>query len=104
MAKEDSDLSKPICGMAILADHKNNYFHSLDEDLSGQRHLFLTGHKNGKILMWRSDAYIGRLIDYQDEIMCMSKCYEGIVFGTWRGNLHIWDINLRACNKTIELP
>jgi hypothetical protein len=102
-AKEDSELSKPICGMAIIADHKNHYFKALDEDLAGQRHLFLTGHKNGRVLMWRSDSYIGVLTDYKDEITCMSKCFEGIVICTWRGNLHIWDTHLTRSMKTIEL-
>ena len=53
--------------------------------------------------MWRSDAYIGVLTDYQDEITAMSKCFEGIVICTWRGNLHIWDTQLTRSVKTIEL-
>ena len=90
-ARDDSDMSKPICGLSILADHENRFFSSLDEEVSCQRHIFLTGHKNGRVLMWRSDDYVGLLVDYKDEVTCMSQCFEGIVFCTWRGNMHIWD-------------
>ena len=53
--------------------------------------------------MWRSDAYIGVLTDYQNEITSMSKCFEGIMICTWRGNLYIWDTQLTCSVKTIKL-
>jgi hypothetical protein len=43
------------------------------------------------------------LADYKDEVTAMSPCFEGIVFGTARGFLHIWDSYLSRCIKTIEL-
>lgn len=57
-------LSNPICGVGIIADYKNNYFSMLDIPMAGQRHIYLTGHQDGKVLLWRSDQYIGILADY----------------------------------------
>ena len=71
--------------------------------MAGSRHIILTGHKDGKILMWRSDQYIGVLADYKDEITAMSRCFEGIAICTFRGFIHLWDIYLTRCVKTIEL-
>jgi hypothetical protein len=53
--------------------------------------------------MWRSDSYIGMLMDYKDEITCMSKCFEGIAICTWPGTIHFWDIHLTREAKTIHL-
>jgi hypothetical protein len=102
-ASEETEVSEPICGIAIIADFKNNYFASLDQELEGRRHLFLTGHKDGKILLWRSDSFIGVMHDYKDEVTCMTKCFEGIAICTWRGMIHIWDVHLTKCVKSIEL-
>jgi hypothetical protein len=65
--------------------------------------LFLTGHKDGKVLLWRSDSFIGTLYDYQDEITCMTKCYEGVAICTWHGQIHLWDAHLTKSTKTIDL-
>jgi len=54
----------------------------------------LTGHKDGKIHLWKHDGYIGTLTDYKDEITCMSKCFEAVAICTWRGMIHLWDLNL----------
>lgn len=72
-------------------------------EIDGHRHLFLTGHKDGKVHLWRSDSYIGVLTDYKDEVTCMTKCYEGLAICTWRGFIHLWDNNVAHCTKTIEL-
>ena len=101
-AQDDTE-SKPICGLAIIADHKNQYFGMLDQHMSGERHIFLTGHKDGKVLLWRSDQYIGVLADYHDEVTAMCKCFEGVAIGTTRGFIHIWDSYLSKCMKSIEL-
>lgn len=55
------------------------------------------------MLLWRFDSLIAVLIDYQDEITCMSKCFEGIAICTWAGKVHIWDSHLSRCTNTIEL-
>jgi WD40 repeat protein len=89
--------------MSIIADYRNAYFESLNIEIDGHRHLFLTGHKDGKVHLWRSDSYIGVLTDYKDEVTCMTKCYEGLAICTWRGFIHLWDTNLKNCTKTIEL-
>jgi hypothetical protein len=77
--------------MTIIADYKNAFFKSLDMNVGSFRHLFLTGHKDGRVLIWRSDAYIGILSNYKDEITCMTKCYEGLAICTWRGKIYLWD-------------
>ena len=89
--------------MAIIADHKNNFFAQLNEEYFGQRHIFLTGHKDGKVLIWRSDMFIGVLADYKDEVTCMTKCFEGIAIATSRGFIHVWDNYLMKVLKVIEL-
>lgn len=101
--EEGQQLSPPICGMAIIADYRNAFFDSLAMEVDGHRHLFLTGHKDGKVQLWRSDAYIGVLTDYRDEVTCMTKCYEGLAICTWRGYIHLWDHHLKMCTKSIEL-
>lgn len=53
--------------------------------------------------LWRSDAYIGMLSDFKDEVTCMTKCFDGVAFCTWRGLVHLWDKHLNHCTKTIEL-
>jgi hypothetical protein len=63
----------------------------------------LTGHKDGKVHLWRSDAYIGMLTDYKDEVTCMTRCFEGIAICTWRGIINLWDSKLSVCTKSIEL-
>ena len=55
------------------------------------------------MLLWRSDQYIGVLADYRDEVVAMSRCFEGIAIATLRGMIHIWDTFLSKCMKSIEL-
>ena len=57
----------------------------LDIPMAGQRHIYLTGHQDGKVLLWRSDQYIGVLADYRDEVTAMSRCFEGVAIATMRG-------------------
>ncbi len=92
-----------MCGYAFIADINHKYHGALDVESSEKRHLFLTGHKDGKVLIWRSDCYIGILTDFEEEVVGITKCYEGIVFCTWPGRIHFWDINLIGPTKTIEL-
>lgn len=33
----------------------------------------------------------------------MSRCYEGVAIATMRGFIHIWDVYLSKCMKSIEL-
>lgn len=63
----------------------------------------MTGHKDGKVYLWRSDSFIGELFDYKDEITCMTKCYEGLAICTWSGKIHFWNSTLSSSTKTIEL-
>ena len=83
-ARHDTE-AIPICGLGIIADYKNNYFGMLDIPMAGQRHIYLTGHQDGKVLLWRSDQYIGVLADYRDEVVAMSRCFEGVAIATMRG-------------------
>lgn len=63
----------------------------------------MTGHKDGYVMVWRSDSFLGVLVDYEEEVTCMSKSAEGIVFCTWSGKMHFWDINLKGESRMIEL-
>lgn len=76
--------SLPLCAISLLADYRNQYFKqgNVKEKVGGKgqlgateddeisdidhslKHLVLTGHKDGKILIWRLQNYIGVLDDY----------------------------------------
>ena len=49
------------------------------------KHIFLTGHKDGKILIWRIQGFIAVLTDFGCEVTAMSKCFEGVAFATIMG-------------------
>ena len=86
--------------MSALADHRNRFFKQGnkmselalqgDENEGEQvadtehtlKHLILTGHKDGKVLVWRLQNYIQVLGDYGSSITCLSKCFEGIAIAT----------------------
>jgi hypothetical protein len=61
---DEVELYEPMCGLAIIADSENAYHAALDVEGGGKRHIILTGHKDGKVMMWRSDAYLGVLHDF----------------------------------------
>lgn len=95
--------SLPICGLSIVADHKNNYYRQQGGDFGEKKHIILTGHKDGSVLIWKMFQYVGVLENYKDEITALTKCFEGIAIGTMRGLIYIWDNYLLKCMKTIEL-
>ena len=100
-AKNDTS-ALPICGLAIVADHKNQYYKQTG-DFGEKKHIILTGHKDGSVLIWKLFQYVGVLENYKDEITAIQKCFEGIAIGTLRGFIYIWDNYLLKCMKTIEL-
>lgn len=100
---DEVELYEPMCCLALIADEQNQFFDSLDIDSGSKRHIYLTGHKDGKVLLWRSDSYIGQLHDFEEEVTTMNKSSEGVVICTWLGQIHIWDINLRGKLHTISL-
>lgn len=67
------------------------------------KHIILTGHKDGKILIWRLHQIVGVLDDYGCEVTAMTKCYEGVAFSTIKGVIYIWDEYLLGCNKIIDI-
>ena len=67
------------------------------------KHLLLTGHKDGKILIWRLQSYIGVLDDYKVEVTAMSQCQEGIAFATITGQVYFWDNYLLKCHRTVDI-
>ena len=100
----------------MLADYKNAYFKKggelkqIDENEAmvmdydhTLKHLVITGHKDGKILIWRLQQFIGVLDDYGCEVSCVSKCFEGIAFATVKGHIYIWDQYLLKCTKQIDI-
>jgi WD40 repeat protein len=103
LCTDEVELYEPMCGLAIIGDPRNAYYAALDVEEGGKRHMILTGHKDGKVMLWRSDAYLGVLHDFEEEISCMNLCSEGIVFCSWSGRIHFWDINLNGATRTIEL-
>ena len=68
--------------MAIVANKKNRFFDKLNKAEKGMRHIFVTGHKDGRVLLWRSDHYLDVLENYEEEISALTKCLEGIAIGT----------------------
>ena len=93
-------IDEPICVLSLLIDYKNQYFKQISAaNLGGQtvgddneiaaldidhtiKHIFLTGHKDGKILVWRIQGYIAKLTTFDCPVTAMSKCFEGVAFGT----------------------
>jgi len=74
----------------------------LDKD-HALKHLILTGHKDGQVLIWRLSQYIGVIDDYKCEVTAMSFCFEGVAFATIDGKIYIWDIYLLKNNKIIDI-
>ena len=111
----------PLCAMSTLADYHNAFFkqgnqqtqkiasteennNNLITDIDHSlKHLVLTGHSDGKVLVWRLGGYIDVLIDYRIPVNVMTKCYEGIAIGVADGNIYIWDVNLIAESKVIDI-
>ena len=100
---EEGVISPPISGLAIIVDDRNKYASALELEIGQFGHIFITGHKDGKVRLWSSEGYIGTLTDYRDEVVAMTKCFQGIAICTWRGFIHLWDSQLTQCTKTIEL-
>lgn len=102
----------PLCSLSIVADEKNTYFNQGNGDeLKGQnldfdhplRHFMLSGHKDGKVLVWHLGICIGILDDFGTEVSAMSMCYDGVAFATTSGQIFLWDTNLTKCFKVIKL-
>jgi hypothetical protein len=89
--------------LTLVVDDLNAFSGALGLDVGEYGHIFLTGHRDGKVRLWKHQGYIGVLTDYRDEVVAMTKCFEGIAICTWRGFIHIWDSRLTKCTKTIEL-
>jgi len=81
---------------------EDNQVEVADTDQS-LKHLILTGHKDGKVLVWRLQNYIAVLEDYGCEVTCMSKCFEGIAIATIQGRIFIWDVGLLAEQRVIDI-
>jgi hypothetical protein len=54
-------LSRPTCGLAIITDYRSKYG---SENSSEKMHIILTGHEDGRVLIWRLFSYFGILVDY----------------------------------------
>ena len=86
----------------MIADHKNQFYKQTGE-FGEKKHIILTGHKDGSVLIWKLYQYIGILANYKDEITCITKCYDGVAIATLRGMIYLWDNYLLKCTKIIEL-
>lgn len=110
----------PLCAMSTLADYKNNFFKQGNQqlqlaaqaeenaieitDIDHQlKHLILTGHSDGMVLVWGINNYIRFLTEYKVPVNTMSKCYEGIAIGTIEGHIYIWDVNLTSEQRVIDI-
>lgn len=111
----------PLCAMSLLADFKNCYFKdgnapgvlggatveaddaaALDADHT-LKHFILTGHEDGRVLIWSLQKFVCVLDDYKVKVTCISKCFEGIAFATADGKIHIWDEYLYKAQKIIDI-
>jgi hypothetical protein len=101
---DELDFYEPICGLALVADEHNKFYGQMDVEAGMKRHLILTGHKDGHVLAWRSDGFIGKL-DYfkDDEITAIIRSREGILICTWTGNVHIFRHDLKAREHNLSL-
>ena len=110
--------STPLCSMSVIADYKNAFFKQGtggDVIREGEddaavldynhtlKHLLITGHQDGKVLVWRLQQFIAVLDDYECEVTAMTKCFEGIAFATMNGHIFIWDAYLLRCNKVVKI-
>ena len=110
-AKRECEQEPAICGMSLAIDSKNAFYKHTGE-FGEKKYLILTGHKDGRVAIWKFNQFQAILMDYKDEVTCMNYCSEGIVFGTSRGFLYVvstrklslqWDKYLSACVKVLEL-
>lgn len=110
----------PLCAMSALADYKNAFFKQGNprSELAAQaeendievtdidhslKHLILTGHDDGKVLVWRLTSFINSLRQYDSAVNVLSKCFEGIAIGTKNGLIAIWDVNLLGEQRKINI-
>ena len=50
-AKSDTT-SVALCGLAMVADHKNQFYKQTGE-FGEKKHIILTGHQDGHVLIWK---------------------------------------------------
>lgn len=107
----------PLAAMTILADYRNCYYKlgmQTGEEIDSQnvkvldndhtlKHLVLTGHDDGKVCVWSLQKFIVVLDDFKAPVTAMSKCFEGVAFGTAAGKIHFWDEFLYKPTKIIDI-
>ena len=69
------------------------------------RALYITGHSDGKLCIWRYGEFIATLAQYSSEVTCLSKVPQngGIVAGTSRGAIFLWDATLSSTLWHVDL-
>jgi WD40 repeat protein len=65
--------------------------------------VLLTGHKDGKLVLWSSLMPVKVLKEYRSEIVEIVLVKEAIVVGTEDGTLHFWLYSLDKCIKSIDI-
>ena len=81
----------------MVVDHKNQYYKQ-SGDFGKEKHIILTGHLDGKVLVWKLFQYVGLLESYKgDSVLCITKCFDGVAIGTSKGLIYIWDTFLLKC-------
>ena len=65
--------------------------------------VLLTGHKDGKLVLWNSLMPIKVLKEYKSEIVEIVLTKDTIVVGTEDGNLYFWLYTLDRCIKSIDI-
>ena len=93
------------CGCAFLMNGKNPELRAYADETS-EIMLLLTGHKDGKVLVWDYEedfTYSRVLADYKHEIIEIIHLKSGVGIATEDSFIHLWDLFLKSPLKYIDL-
>lgn len=94
------------CGSCYLINKENPELRAY-ADMQSKSLVLLTGHKNGKVLIWNFEdgefLYNRVLSDYKHEIVEIVQLDSGIGIATEDSFIHLWDLSLKSSLKYIDL-
>ena len=85
-------LGLPLAALSLQIDFKNKFFDKkceIESELN--RALFLTGHSDGKLCVWRYGELLTVLAEYKAEVTCLGGVPRngGVAVGTSRGQVFL---------------
>ena len=86
----DFDRDLPLCSLSLMIDHKNQFYRQTGE-FGDKKPVFLTGHVQGSVHVWKLHNHVGELGNFKSPVTALSHCKEGLAIGTARGNIYIYD-------------